>query len=266
MRRLLTHFTHVARPYLRSYGLLQTAKVFNRSALVWDPGPERVVVLAPHMDDETIGCGGSLARHVSKGAQIDVVFLTDGRRGGSSGDRRAEQELIQVRRREAQAALQILGVQHLHCLDLVDGELQSEPAAVARLRELLLATRPELIYLPCFLEEHPDHRAASQLLLDATAGTALAPRCQCYEIWTPLFPNCFVNIDSVLEQKKAAVLKYRSQLDGSDYLHTQLGLNAYRSTAIVNAGCRYAEAFLSVPLAQYRELFEAYRGSQGTRQ
>jgi LmbE family N-acetylglucosaminyl deacetylase len=259
MRGLLTRFARVARPYLRTYGLLQTAKVFNQSALVWNPGAERVVVLAPHMDDETIGCGGTLARHVASGAQVSVIFLTDGRRGGGSAHHSGLQELIRTRRREAQSALEVLGISQMHCLDLVDGELSSTPAAAARLRELLLAGRPELIYLPCFLEEHPDHRAASQLLLDATEGTSLSVRCQGYEVWTPLFPNCLVNIDSVLEQKRTAVLRYRSQLDGSDYLHTQLGLNAYRSTALAGAGCRYAEAFLSVSLAQYRELHAAYR-------
>jgi N-acetylglucosamine malate deacetylase 1 len=265
-RRLLTHFARVARPYLRSYGLLQTAKAFNHSALVWEPGAEKVVVLAPHMDDESLGCGGTIARHVANGADVTVIFLTDGRRGGPAGNRSDEQQLIQTRRREAEAALQILGVQHMHCLDLVDGGLCSTPAAAAKLRELLVATRPDLIYLPFFLEEHADHRAASQLLLDATTGTSLASRCHCYEIWTPLFPNCFVNIDSVLETKRAAVLQYRSQLDGSDYLHTQLGLNAYRSTAMLGGSCRYAEAFFSAPLQQYRELHRSYLSSENSGQ
>ena len=257
-RRLLSRFARVARPYLRTYGLLQTAKVFNRSALVWHPGSEKVVVLAPHMDDETIGCGGTLARHVARGADVTVIFLTDGRRGGRPDDPAGAQRLMQTRRREAEAALEILGVKRMHCLDLVDGELHSTPEAAARLRELLQASPPDLVYLPFFLEEHPDHRAASQLLLDATAGTALTPRCHGYEVWTPLFPNCFVNIDSVLDIKRAAVQQYRSQLEGSDYLHTQLGLNAYRSTAMLDGTCRYAEAFVSLPLHQYRELHAAY--------
>ena len=81
-RVLLRQFARAARPYLQSYGLLRTSKIFNTSCLVWEPGAEKVMVLAPHMDDETIGCGGTLARHVRAGASVTVVFLTDGRHGG----------------------------------------------------------------------------------------------------------------------------------------------------------------------------------------
>src|ERR1700722_16160488 len=107
-RFLLKLFSRVARPYLSTYGLLLTAKVFNRSALVWNPDGGTVVVLAPHMDDEVIGCGGTLARHVAAGAKITVIFLTDGRHGGRipSGEAGAraqagQQTLAEVRKAEA---------------------------------------------------------------------------------------------------------------------------------------------------------------------
>ena len=82
---MLRVLSRTARPYLSSYGLLQVKKIFNQSALEWQPSNERIVVLAPHMDDEVIGCGGTLARHVACGAEVTIVFLTDGRRGGKPG-------------------------------------------------------------------------------------------------------------------------------------------------------------------------------------
>jgi LmbE family N-acetylglucosaminyl deacetylase len=255
----LKRFSRAARPYLKSYGLLQTAKVFNRSALVWEPHAETVLVLAPHMDDETIGCGGTLAKHVARGASVTVAFLTDGGAGGSAaaGDASGA-SLTGTRKTEAHAALSVLGVRHLEFLDAPDGRLQSSAPLAEKLRTILLGTDFDLVYLPFFLEEHPDHRAASQLLLDATRGTDLHPQCLGYEVWTALFPNCLVNIDETAELKREALSHYRSQLAEADYAHTQFGLNAYRSAAFLGGTCRYAEAFCSLSLEQYRQLYAAY--------
>jgi len=255
----LKRFSRVARPYLKTYGLLQTAKVFNRSALVWEPAAETVLVLAPHMDDELLGCGGTLAKHVARGASITAAFLTDCRYGGAlTGGEQSPQALMAARRHEAQLALAELGIRQLEFLDAVDGGLKSTPAMVQRLRAILEAGRFELVYLPFFLEEHPDHRAVSQILLDAALGTDLKFQCMGYEVWTPLFPNCLVNIDATEPLKRKALMHYRTQLAESDYMHTQLGLNAFRSSAFFGHTCRYAEAFCALSLAEYRELHASY--------
>ncbi|HTT02823.1 MAG TPA: PIG-L deacetylase family protein [Steroidobacteraceae bacterium] len=266
-RALLRQFAKAARPYLRSYGLLRTSKIFNATTLVWEPGAERVVVLAPHMDDETIGCGGTLARHVIAGASVHVIFLTDGRHGSqfgtASGDviKAAEAQLIATRKEEARLALETLGVAKLSFLDVEDGALTGDTRASARLRALLEADPPELVYLPCFLEQHPDHFAANRVLLEAAQDSSLHFQCLGYEVWTPLFPNCVVKIDEVIELKKKALAQYRSQLAVADYLHTGLGLNAYRSAAFSRNYGLYAEAFCSMPLSEYRALYDAYRGA-----
>jgi len=266
-RLLLKQFAKAARPYLQSYGLLRTSKVFNTSALVWEPGAERVLVLAPHMDDETIGCGGALARHVRAGARVHVVFLTDGRHGSGkltslSGEARLAEEmkLVATRKEEARRALATLGVQGSTFLDVEDGTLSQDAEVVVRLRAVLESQQPELVYVPCFLEQHPDHYAASRVLLAAAQGTSHAFQCMGYEVWTPLFPNCVVRIDDVVELKRRALSEYKSQLAELDYMHSGLGLNAYRSAAFTGNQARFAEAYCSVSLSEYRSMFDAYRG------
>ncbi|HZO24246.1 MAG TPA: PIG-L deacetylase family protein [Steroidobacteraceae bacterium] len=264
---LLRYLSRKARPYLRTYGLLQTAKIFNKSAIVWEPGNQSVLVLAPHMDDETIGCGGALAAHASRGSAVTVVFLTDcsrggrlrGGEGGRESDPATPEELIERRRGEARRALAILGVQQMIFLGAPDGDLAPTPELVEQLHAILLDVRPSLIYLPCFLEEHPDHRAVSDVLLAATESLPFEVQCLAYEVWTPLFPNCFVNIDGTMDAKRRAISEYATQLADSDYLHTALGLNAYRSSALLGKSCSFAEAFLSVALSQYRHLYEDFR-------
>ena len=257
-RLLLRALSRTARPYLRSQGLLRVTKIFNKSALEWQPATERVVVLAPHMDDEVIGCGGTLARHVASGAEVTVVFLTDGRRGGKASA--GQSTVSATRKREAQLALGELGINRIVFLDGEDGRLGTTPGLGSALRAALAAARPQVVYLPFFLEEHPDHRAASALLAEAVSGTELSFRCHGYEVWTPLFPNCFVRIDATVEAKRRALGHYQSQLAEADYLHTGLGLNAYRSGALLDS-CRYAEAFYAVALPQYLELLRCYGGS-----
>ncbi len=264
---LLKYFARNARPMFESYGLLRTAKVYNKTALAWDPGAENVVVLAPHMDDETIGCGGTLARHVQAGATVRVIFLTDGRQGanatlvGLSGTERADKqaELVRTRRNEARLALDTLGIHEMDFLDAPDGELtENTEVAAEPLREILQRVRPDLVYLPFFLEQHPDHSAATRVLLAATRDSNLNFTCSSYEVWTPLFPNCLVRIDEQMELKRKAIACYDSQLDGTNYVHTALGLNAYRSSAFINDYARYVEAFSCVPLAELRRLYDSF--------
>jgi LmbE family N-acetylglucosaminyl deacetylase len=220
------------------------------------PGAERVVVLAPHMDDEVLGCGGTLARHVHAGARVSVVFLTDGRYGGRLGN--ASQTLAQARKQEARRAGDILGVHRLYFLDAEDSRLDADPATVVGLRDVLLTENPSLVYLPFFLEGHEDHRAANTVMLSAVRGTQLNFECRAYEVATPLAPNCLIQIDETIELKKRALGCYQTQMAVKDYLHTCLGLNAYRSLAAAE-DCRFVEAFHALPLADYRRLLLAVR-------
>jgi N-acetylglucosamine malate deacetylase 1 len=262
VKSLLRRFARMARPHLRSVGLLQTAGMFARSTLVWTPGNERVVVLAPHMDDETIGCGGTIALHAQRGAKIDVIFMTDGRNGGGLGSlegdarQRRQLELISMRKQEGIAALATLGVKDFHCLEICDGRLAHEATRAAlQLRALLERLRPSLVYLPMFSEEHSDHRATSAVLMQAVKGTPLNFQCAGYEVWTALTPNCFVDVTTTMQIKRRAVASYRSQLEDADYEHAIVGLNAYRSMAFLNARGSYAEAFFMCSLKQYTKAY-----------
>ena len=210
--------------------------------------------------------------HAQRGAQITVMFLTDGRNGSSEvsamyGEERErrQRELIELRTTEARAALQRLGANRMICLDAEDGALDKCAWAAEKLRDVLVKLQPDIVYVPFYLEEHPDHRAASRVLLDAVAGTSLQFQCMGYEVWTPLFPNCLVRIDATVEVKKQALQEYRSQLKQCDYLHASIGLNAHRSAGLMNPPSSqggYAEAFYATPLPQYREQFETFSAAR----
>jgi N-acetylglucosamine malate deacetylase 1 len=250
---------------------MRNSSIFTQQTEVCEPGGGRVVVLAPHMDDETLGCGGTIARHVKAGAQVTVVFLTDGRYGGASYAGMTEpersrklEEIIGVRKQEAQQAGEILGVQSLLFLDAEDTRLSADRRVPKLLRDILGRERPHCVYLPYFLDQHRDHRAANSVLLAAVTGTRLEFECRGYEVWTPLFPNRVVKIDVTIELKKRALACYRSQLADTDYVHAAIGLNAHRSLALGGKTGRFAEAFHALPLADYLHFYRAIPASMLT--
>jgi LmbE family N-acetylglucosaminyl deacetylase len=231
-----------------------------------DSFPEqRVMVLAPHMDDEVVGCGGVLRLHALGGARISVIFLTD---GGASDPRLADSRqsddrlrderavLCARRKREAAEAAKILGYEDQVFLDRPDGRLAVDDDLVREVAELVSRFDPEIIYYPCALELHPDHWQASRLLakLPQAGDYAISgqTRCRGYEAWTPLLPNKVADISDVLEAKLEALKVFESQLEHVDYVHTTVGLNAYRS---VNQGGRgHCEAFYECSAAEHAEL------------
>ena len=243
--------------------LMRDSSLFTQQATVSEPGSGKVVVLAPHMDDETLGCGGTIARHVQAGARVTVVFLTDGRYGRSyAGMTEAERDLRQtefigIRKSEAQCAGSVLGVQSLLFLDAEDLRLRMDRRVPGLLRAILQREQPHCVYLPSFLEQHCDHRAANGVLLAAVAGSGLQFECRGYEVWTPLIPNCVVRIDATVELKKRALACYQSQLAQMQYVHATLGLNAHRSLALGGNAGEFAEAFQALPVADYLRLYQA---------
>ncbi len=239
--------------------LVSSRSLFNVPIDHYTPGRAKVIVLAPHMDDEVLGCGGTLAQHAIAGSDVQVVFLTDGRRGGggmrtAGGTAISAQEIVSLRKAEARQAAQVLGIGALTFLDAEDTCLNSDPCTGTRLREILIRERPDIVYLPFFMDAHPDHRAANTLLSAATQGTSLQFECRGYEIWTPLFANSLVCIDKTINVKRQAMKCYSSQLAQNDYLHCINGLNAYRAMSLGTRTAQFAEAFRALTLTDYLRL------------
>jgi LmbE family N-acetylglucosaminyl deacetylase len=227
-----------------------------------------VVVLAPHMDDEIIGPGGSVALHVRAESLVTFVFMTD----GAAGDpeilfsklpndelKRRKRELSQTRKMESQQAAKLLGVTDLRFLDGPDGALRARPAMVHALCEILEQRRPGLIYAPALTDNHRDHWATNRILRAAldrlpTRDTSTL-LIRGYEVWTALPANCMADISSVGDLKRQAIDVFASQTRFVDYSRAIVGLNQYRSMMHL-LGKGMAEAFLQSTCDEYCELFD----------
>lgn len=118
------------------------------------------MVFAPHQDDETLGCGGTLARKTAAGSKVRAVFMTDGR--FSHAPFIAPAELAARRRAEALDACRVLGVprENVFFLNIEDGQLSWQMnTAVTYIVPLLRHHRPTQVYVPFRNEAPPDHVA-----------------------------------------------------------------------------------------------------------
>jgi LmbE family N-acetylglucosaminyl deacetylase len=203
---------------------------------------ERVLVVAPHPDDEAIGCGGAICLHRGHGDPVRVVFLTSGERG--LPDRPAE-EVRALREAEAREAGEVLGVGGIDFLRLPDlGVADDLGRGAEALAPVLAAYAPDLVYLPHPDESHPDHEASLPLVRAALAKLETSPpELRGYEVWSPMTRYGWVEVISkVMPRKVRAVRCYRSQLALFRYDRAVQGLNRYRG--VMGAGSRYAEAFM----------------------
>ncbi len=145
------------------------------------------VVLAPHPDDETLGCGAAIRRKRANGARVRVVIATDGRRSHGS-DRITPDRLAAVRRAESFAACAALGVPEddvVH-LDYEDCTLDAHLDELSeRIGRVLDEADDADVLVPSRLDDHADHRALNRALRMAMAATAGKRRAAEYTIGTP---------------------------------------------------------------------------------
>lgn len=206
-----------------------------------------VLVIAPHPDDESIGCGGTIALHVARGDRIVVVFLTSGELGLKQLPPEEAWRTREAEARQAADVLGIAGVTFLRFPDWFVGDNVQE-AGVA-LRPILQAEVPGIVYVPHPLEWHPDHKASLPVLAPAYKGLDVEPPIiRAYEVWTPLTEYDHVeDIGSAIEQKLAAIRCYASQIGELHYDRAIEGLNRYRGE--MAARCAYAEVFSTPDIA-----------------
>ncbi|HLU39639.1 MAG TPA: PIG-L deacetylase family protein [Planctomycetota bacterium] len=214
------------------------------------PQRGRVLVVAPHLDDEVIPCGGTLLLHARAGSTVHVAFTSDS--GGPNPDPEARQRLRAARVHEAEQARGILGYASTESYDLPDGALVRHEAALrARLAETIRSFSPDQILCPFPGDGHADHQATALAVAGAAYDARFAGEVWAYELWTPLWPNVCVDISAVAADKERAIACYRSQLADRDYAAAILGLNRYRG---LRHQVAYAEAYYVCPPLEFRHL------------
>jgi len=229
---------------------------------------KRILVIAPHPDDETIGAGGFLLRHRGKSA-IHLLTVFNGEGGGrlESGPWQNTLEyksrLIAARKEEASEVARRLKAASLRHLDIPDGSLDPNIDAARKLRVAIDRVQPDIVLMPWFLDRQRDHRIVN--ILYAWACQDLQAMVLSFDIWEMLQPNAILDLADVLEEKLALVNCYRTQTATIDYLGLCQGLAKTRAfySPLRQERNGAVEAFFALPGPEYCELVRAIYGPPG---
>ncbi|MCZ7649664.1 MAG: PIG-L family deacetylase [Thermoanaerobaculia bacterium] len=226
-----------------------TAEILSRETLV----------IAPHPDDEVLGCGGLVAGLAAAGTSVRVVFLSDG--GGGEEPIEDRPAYAAARRGEAREAAERLGIAEVEHLDLPDGRLeQSLPELVEALQQRLSVRPPDLLLVPSPAERSADHRAAfaalHRLLAPLRDGdpllASLRPlRILAYEVNGPLVPDLLIDVSDRVEAIARAMAAYATQEARHPYLEAALGLRRFR-TLTLGPDVAAAEGYRELAVDDFR--------------
>ena len=205
----------------------------------------RILALAAHPDDETLGAGGTIALSAGKAEALRIWIATDGT-SQEGVETEKVSEYGRHRREEAARAAATLGVEPPRFGGLADRRLFEERSSLdAALAAEIEEFRPDLILCPSPVELHPDHRALARSVFERVAASRAGDpdhdrfrflRIAFYELSNPLLPNTLVDIASVGEKKDEALAAYASQQAVRDYAGAMRGLNAYRRLTLPGHG------------------------------
>jgi LmbE family N-acetylglucosaminyl deacetylase len=205
-----------------------------------------VLVVAPHPDDEILGCGGAIASHLARADAVHVALVTGGEEGGDRDARLAE----------SRSAAACLGHTEVTCLGVADGGVAQAVDLAGRLAELVQQLAPRVVYAPSLFEMHRDHVAT----LDAVA-VALAGRTDLtlllYEVNAEQMASFLLDITPVAGLKREALSVFASQLGLIDIVEKADARCRARTVNVDIPEITHAEGYLElrpddVPIARRR--------------
>jgi N-acetylglucosamine malate deacetylase 1 len=213
----------------------------------------KILVVAPHMDDEVLGCGGAIARHIDDGDTVHVCVVCN-----RAYDHTYDAAAIDAEKASAEQARLALGYQHLRFLDLPDEKLYAHlQEAITGIEQVVAEVQPELVYTSFGGDLHQDHRTvahAVSIVLRASAAPSVR-RALAFEVPSgtdqalpgdgdTFTPTVFVDIAGQLDRKITAMSAYSREMREFPHPRSLEMLKAKANSRGAQAGLSAAEAFV----------------------
>jgi LmbE family N-acetylglucosaminyl deacetylase len=216
----------------------------------------RVLVVAPHPDDETLGCGGTLLRHRNDGDEINWMIMT--RISESAG---YSKESVESRKNEIADVAKTYGFSSIHQAKFETTTLDTiaKRELVEEVSSVMNSVKPEIIYVPYRNDVHSDHKVIFDVVAACTKSFRypFIRKVRAYETLsetefgiTPessgFRPNLWIDITEHLEKKIMIMKKYKGEMGKHPFPRSERNINALATIRGATAGVEAAEAFLSL--------------------
>ena len=218
-----------------------------------NPTQEIVMVIVAHRDDETLGMGGTIAKHVEQGDVVFCISMTDG-----VGARGVGLEARAIRDAAAIAAGKILGLSWLESESFPDNGMDTVPLleVINAIEEKKRLVKPTIVYTHSSTDLNVDHKIVSQATLTAfrPQPSEIYKEIRTFEVVSStdysyqtkcnaFCPNIYIDIKSTWTKKLAALMEYRTEMRAVPHVRSFEGLETLAKYRGNQVGLCYAEAF-----------------------
>lgn len=218
--------------------------------------PEKVLIVSPHPDDETLGAGGTLLQHQQRGDEIHCLLMTELAGNDNSSLRsdvprlRREKEIVEASEHFQWKSFSRLGLPTTRLDEQPYAELTENIGAV------ISGIKPTTVYLPHCNDVHTDHRVTFTAAFSCTKNFRYpsVQRVLSYEVPSetdysavvhpPFLPNVFVDVTSTFSEKLDIMKIFASELGEHPFPRSLRHIEALAVHRGASAGCQYAEAFM----------------------
>lgn len=201
---------------------------------------DKILVIAPHQDDEVIGCGGSVIKHGDGGGHTEIIFCTSD---------------TKERNDETKSASEILGSKVNHFLNFEIRSLSSSTDKLSeRFTDLFERIKPDIIFMPFMIDNHQDHIAVSKAFARAYKKKKIDSLVYAYSVWTALIPNVISDVSNVWGLKQKAIECYKTQTATRDYVKMASSIAQYWSVVKGGNSGGYCEVFFKASAKEYAAL------------
>ncbi|MDN3513525.1 MAG: PIG-L family deacetylase [Candidatus Brocadia sp.] len=214
---------------------------------------EKILIAAPHPDDETLGCGGTILKYKALGNQVYWLILTN-----ISQQDKYRKKVINSRQNEIAAAARAYNFDEFFKLDFPATRLDTLPKRqiIEQVTDVIGKIKPEVVYIPNRSDVHSDHRVTFDVMVSATKTFRypFIKKILMYEVvseteFAPsvldnaFIPNSFSDITNYLDKKLAIMKIYKHELRRSPFPRSKENIKALATFRGATATVKYAEAF-----------------------